>query len=80
MKLPSMLVLELGRRDLETLHHDPHCILVASLLMKQLMKKQRMRMQRMRMQRMRMQQMRMQRMRMQRTELRNVTDMADISV
>ena len=47
-------VLELGPRDLEPLHHDPHCILVASSLMKM----QRMRMQWMRMQRMRMQRMR----------------------
>ena len=56
-------VLELGPRDLEPLHYDPHCILVASLLMKML----RMGMQRMRMQQLRMVQMRMQRMRMQRS-------------
>ena len=53
-------VLELGMRDLELLHHDPHCIFIASSLMKM----QRMEMQRMRIQGMRMQRMRMQRMRM----------------
>ena len=35
-------VLELGPQDLEPLHHDPHCILVVSLLMRrQLMRIQR---------------------------------------